>query len=677
MLSFFSEEPIFSFALLLAVILIVPIGFERLRLPGVLGLLVAGIVLGPQGFRLLSSDSQMMMLLSDIGLLYLMFVAGLEIDLAQLHQVKNRSLGFGSFTFLFPLITGIAIGRIFHFDWNASLLLGSLLASHSLMTYPIVRRLGVVSNEAVTVTIGATIFTDIGALVVLAICLGIGTGEFTLLKLLSLLVSLTLYVVLILLGFDRAGREFLRRSGADEGSQFLFLLLAVFLAALGAKLIGVEKIVGAFLTGLAVNDAVGDGPVKEKVVFVGSVLFIPIFFVNIGLLIDLSAFLKSFSSLALAVAIIVGLIGSKWLAAFLAKQCYGYSWREQLTMWSMSVPQVATTLAATLVGNQAGLLSDSVLNSVVMMMLVTATLGPLIVSRVAIGLPLPAAALAEELDNLRFSENPQHRPFLAMVPISNPETEQQLLEMAALLVQPEGGSLVPLSIALVPLHLESQRLAAAVQRSEKLLGRAVAISQALGVRVNPLLRIDERIALGISRAAQEQKANLIVMGWGDRTSLQARLFGNTIDNVFWTAPCPVAVVRLKTSPTNLRQILVPLENLSEASLLRLLLAQRIALANSAPVLALQFWAHPPDRQQRQQFRNQLSQLLSPEMPPIKLQMTVLAENERIKFILKRTISLDLVLLHVERHQTSSVLLSLNDLTNQLLQQLPCSVIVLG
>jgi Kef-type K+ transport system membrane component KefB len=263
-----------------------------------------------------------------------------------LHQVKNRSLGFGSFTFLFPLMTGMAIGRIFHFDWNASLLLGSLLASHSLMTYPIVRRLGVVSNEAVTVTIGATIFTDIGALVVLAICLGIGTGEFTLVKLLSLLVSLALYVVLVLWGFDRAGREFLRRSGADEGSQFLFLLLAVFLAALGAQLIEVEKIVGAFL--------------------------------------------QSFSSLALAAAIIVGLLASKWLAAFSAQLSYGYSWREQLTMWSMSVPQVATTLAATLVGNQAGLLNDSVLNSVVMMMLVTATLGPLIVSRAAVG-PVPCS----------------------------------------------------------------------------------------------------------------------------------------------------------------------------------------------------------------------------------------------------------------------------------------------
>jgi Kef-type K+ transport system membrane component KefB len=619
----------------------------------------------------------MMVLLSDIGLLYLMFVAGLEIDLAQLHQVKERSLGFGSFTFLFPLITGTIVGRVFHFDWNASLLLGSLLASHSLMTYPIVRRLGVVSNEAVTVTIGATIFTDIGALIVLAICLGIGTGEFTLLKLLSLLVSLAIYIVLVLWGFDWAGREFMRRSGADEGSQFLFFLLAVFLAALGAQLIGVEKIVGAFLTGLAVNEAVGEGPVKEKVVFVGSVLFIPIFFVNIGLIIDLSAFLASFSSLALTAAIILGLLASKWLAAFSAKLGYGYSWREQLTMWSMSVPQVATTLAATLVGNQAGLLSDSVLNSVVMMMLVTATLGPLIVSRAAVGLPLPAAELTDELEDLRFSENPDHQPFLAIVPISNPETEQQLLEMAALLVQPQGGSLVPLSIALAPPQLESQRLVASVERSEELLARSVAICEELGVHVKPLLRIDERIAVGISRAAQEQKANLIVMGWGDRTSLQARLFGNTIDNVFWSAPCPVAVVRLKTSPTNLRQILVPLENLSEASLQRLLLAQRIALARGATVLALQFWAHPPAQGQRQQFREQLCRLLSPEMPPIKLQMSVVAENERLKFILKRTIALDLVILHAERHQTSSVFLSLNDLTNQLVQQLPCSVIVLG
>jgi Kef-type K+ transport system membrane component KefB len=176
---FLHEEPIVAFAVLLAIILTVPLFFESLRLPGTIGLLFAGIILGPNGAKILDSESQIMQLLSDIGVLYLMFVAGLEIDLEQFKQVKYRAAGFGSLTFLFPLIAGTSIGRLFGFDWNASILIGSLLASHTLLAYPIVSRLGVVTNEAVTVTIGATIFTDIGALLVLAICLGVNKGDFS------------------------------------------------------------------------------------------------------------------------------------------------------------------------------------------------------------------------------------------------------------------------------------------------------------------------------------------------------------------------------------------------------------------------------------------------------------------------------------------------------------------
>ena len=176
-----------------------------------------------------------MKLLSDIGLVYLMFVAGLEIDMALFRKTKYRSAGFGTFTFLVPLIVGTIVGRIFGFGWNASILIGSLFASHTLLAYPIVSRLGVVGNEAVTVTIGATIFTDIGSLLVLAVCIGINRGNFTIVSFITLLGSLIIYSAIVLFGFDWAGRQFFRRTGDDEGNQFLFVLLAVFLAALGAE----------------------------------------------------------------------------------------------------------------------------------------------------------------------------------------------------------------------------------------------------------------------------------------------------------------------------------------------------------------------------------------------------------------------------------------------------------
>ena len=235
------QEPVFTFALLLGIILLVPPVFEKLRLPGLVGLLAAGVVFGSSGLGLLDSKSETMVLLADIGKIYLMFVAGLEIDMEQFRRTRNRSIVFGAATFAIPLMAGTFIGRIFGFEWNTAVLIGSLLASHTLLAYPIVKRLGVVNDEAVTVTIGATIFTDIGALLVLAVCMGVNQGDFTALDLGRLLGFLIIYALVVLLGLDRLGRAFFRRSKNNEGNQFLFVLLAVFVASVSAQLVGVEK----------------------------------------------------------------------------------------------------------------------------------------------------------------------------------------------------------------------------------------------------------------------------------------------------------------------------------------------------------------------------------------------------------------------------------------------------
>lgn len=377
------------FTILLAVILMVPPIFEKMRLPGLVGLLLAGIILGNDGFNILDPKSETIKLLSEIGKVYLMFVAGLEIDLQQFNQTKQRSIGFGTLTFLVPMIFGLAIGQLFSFSWNASLLIGSLLASHTLLAYPIVSRLGIVRNEAVTVTIGATIFTDTAALFVLAICVGIHQGEFSVFNLIALVLGLAIYSSLVIFGIAKLGKEFFKRSRVEESHQFLFVLLALFLASLGAQLIGVEAIIGAFLAGLAVNQFIGNTSIKEKVEFVGGVLFIPCFFIDMGLLIDIPAFIKTLSSIQLTAAIVIGLISSKFLAALLAKIIYRYNTNEMLMMWSLSLPQVAATLAATLVAYQTvnsqgvRLIGDNVLNSVIVLMLVTSILGPMVTARVA------------------------------------------------------------------------------------------------------------------------------------------------------------------------------------------------------------------------------------------------------------------------------------------------------
>lgn len=669
-----SNEPIVPFAILLVVILVVPIASEKLRLPGLVGLLAAGVALGSNGLNVLQNDAPTMELLSDIGLVYLMFVAGLEVDMEQFRRTKNRSLVFGTFTFLVPLIMGTIVGRSFDFGWNSSILIGSLFASHTLLAYPIISRLGAIANESVIVTIGATIFTDIGALLVLAICVAVNAGDFTIWRLITLVGSLIVYSAVVLFGFDKAGKEFFRRSGDEEGNQFLFVLLAVFLSAVGAQLIGIEKIVGAFLAGLAVNDVVGGGPVKEKVVFVGNVLFIPIFFVDLGLLIDIPAFIKSISTIWLTLAIVSGLIASKFIAALLAKLVYRYKWNEMLTMWSLSLPQVGATLAATLVGYKAGLLTEGVLNSVIVLMLVTATLGPIITSRVAVGL-VPATTPLEPTPDYTGNIAAQGK-FTVVVPVYNPKTEQYLIEMAAILARQTSGRIIPLAIAKSSVHMNAPQVEVALQRSLQLINDAAQLSQQLGVEAEPLLRIDDGVASGITRASREQNASLIVMGWGN-TGIRSRLLGNLIDSVLWASHCPVAVTRLLKSPTNIKRILVPIENLTDQALQPVKFARLLASVNDAQVTLLHICLRRTSATNIAWTRSQLSLMVSKLGLEGQVEINITPDDNIASAIASAAKEYDLVVLHFLQRRTNTGVLAISDVNTQLVTAITGSIVIIG
>lgn len=717
----FSEalrQPVVDFAILLAVILTMPPLFERLKLPGLVGLLFAGVLLGSSVLNLLNSNSETMKLLSDIGKIYLMFVAGLEIDLELFRRTRNRSLGFGLTTFAVPLTTGTIVGRLFGMDWNASILIGSLLASHTLLAYPIVRRLGVVNNEAVTVTVGATIFTDIGALLVLAICVGINKGDFSATSLVTLLLSLAIYATAILFGLDWLGKEFFRRTKNDQGNQFLFVLLALFLTSVGAELIGVEQIVGAFLAGLAVNDVVGNGPVKEKVEFVGSVLFIPIFFVNMGLLLDLQAFMKTLDTIGLTLLIVGGLIGSKFLAAFLLKGLYRYSWQQTLTMWSLSLPQVAATLAAAVVGFQQKIIGESVLNSVILMMLVTSVLGPLITSRTAAKLSpetiervytdtefnssktaSPSVVEGDTLETVPLSTS-QGGEFIAppvsldsdtakgvyplnleqfsvVVPVSNPQTERYLIEMATLVARHEGGRIVPLAIAPAQARMDSLQMDLAVSRSQELLVQAQDLSRELGVEAKPLLRIDFDVASGISHAAREENANIIVLGMSERLGLRARLFGNLTDSVLWSAHCLVLVARLLDSPLSIKRILVPVENLTAWAIRPIRFAQILAETNQAEITLIHVCNPRTEQKRILALRNQLLSLFADLNSQLSVKVLIVPGDNIIAEILKAASTHDLVVLRSQRRRIGADGLAIGEISTPLLKQLSCSVVLFG
>ncbi|BAU65161.1 putative Na+/H+ antiporter [Stanieria sp. NIES-3757] len=687
------HSPIVSFTLLLLVILTLPPIFEKLRLPGLVGLLFAGVVLGSSGLGLLDPKTETIKLLSDIGKIYLMFVAGLEVDLAEFRKSKNRSLTFGIATFLIPLTFGTAIGLLFGMGVNASILIGSLLASHTLLGYPIVNRLGVVNNQAVTVTIGATIFTDIASLLVLAICISIHAGEFTPTSLIIQLVSLGVYAAIVLFGFDWAGKQYFRRTGDEESNQFLFILLAVFLASVGAQLINVDKIVGAFLAGLAVNDVVGRSPVEEKVEFVGSTLFIPCFFVGMGLLLDIPGFIKTLTSdFWLTFAIVAGLITSKFLAAFITKLIYRYSWNEGLTMWSLSLPQVAATLAAALVGLNAGVISNSVFNTVIVLMLVTSILGPVLTDKFARKLTLTnndldteplswnfnsdapthlvnsgflspdiAAELNSETEQLQKASPTSHAGkssladasslFRVIVPIANPQTERYLIEMGALIARQESGVVIPVSIAKAHVQMDDPQLQVAIKRSRGLLQNALAVTEEFAVEAKPVLRIDDDIVHGISRTAKEYRASLIVMGWSGTNRLRSRLFGSVIDSVFWSSHCPVAVMRLVDQPINIHQILVPVKNLTPQTTRIIRFAQIFAEANSAAITLLRVCDRRTPKDDIESFETQLQQTLTYLQPKIDVAVQTIRHNDVSKAIIEQANKYDMVILRSLRRRT--------------------------
>jgi len=327
---------------------------------------------------------------AELGKLLLMFFCGLEINLALFRQTQSRSITFGLLTTLIPLLLGTAVGFSFGYGVIAAIVLGSLLASHTLLASTIVAKLGLTRLEPITVTIRATVLSDTLSLVVFAVCVSSYKTGFSIRGLTLQLVEIVVFFAVVLLGLSRLGAYLLKKVENDEDAYFVLLFAILAVAGLLARLINLPDIVGAFLAGLAVNAAVHDKPAKEKLEFLGNSVFIPIFFIATGFLIDPSVFLHSLvDKFALASSVVLALIAGKWLAVEIAGRLFAYSTAARRTMWSLTLPQVAATLAATLAAfatfNPAGqrLIDRDLLNVVLVLMLTTSILGPVLTDRFA------------------------------------------------------------------------------------------------------------------------------------------------------------------------------------------------------------------------------------------------------------------------------------------------------
>lgn len=353
-------------------------------------------------------------------------------------------------------------------------------------------------------------------------------------------------------------------------------------------------------------------------------------------------------------------------------------------MWSLSLPQVAATLAAALVGFQVGLLTESVFNGVIVLMLVTSILGPVLTARFASQLPIPTTGLETVSSDIwwesqaELSDDPQalfeekKQPLTIVVPISNPLTERYLIEMAALLARHEAGRIVPLSIMKAHVNMDEPQLTIALRQSQRSLRRALEIAREFKVEAVPETRIDDDVAEGISRTAREQNASLIVMGWSETMGLRARLFGNVIDRVFWSSHCPVAVMRLLDEPVKLRRILVPVKNLTPQALRPVQFAQLFAATNHGEITLLHICDRRTAPEQNEEFESALRQVLSPANISIK----IASHDDIAQVILQAAPAFDLVVLRSMRRRTVAGL-AVSDVTTEVIKELTCSLVMFG
>ena len=381
----FTLPSLAKFALVLVMLVAIPRLCRRLHIPAPVGLLIGGVIVGPYVLDIFGAVRPVVDFLAELGKLLLMFFAGLEIDLALFRRARNRSIALGIATTMFPLMLGTVAGLSFGYAAIPAVVIGSLLASHTLLGLTAVSRHGLGNLEPVTIAVGATVMSDTLSLVVFAVCVSIYTTGFSPTGVALLLAQIIGYIMLVLFGLSRLGAYVLKKVENEEDAYFVVMLSIMTIAGVLAAAIQLPDIVGAFLAGLAVNASARDAPASAKLQFLGKSLFIPIFFVVTGFLVNPITFVYGTLENFLLVASIIGaLLVGKEMAARGVGLAFGYNRNERLTIWSLTLPQVAATLAATLVAHQTfsadgeRLLDDRMLNVVLVLVFTTSILGPLL-----------------------------------------------------------------------------------------------------------------------------------------------------------------------------------------------------------------------------------------------------------------------------------------------------------
>ncbi len=522
------DNPVLFFSVILLIILLAPIILKRLNIPGIIGLIISGVIIGPHGFNVLENNFAMK-LFSTIGLLYIMFIAGLELDLNEFKANKNKSLVFGFFTFIIPLAIGFPamyylLGYWYDFDFNASFLTASMFATHTLVAYPIVSRLGVSKNQAVAITVGGTILTDTAVLIVLAIIVGNHKGTLDQAFWIQLGISLLIFSAIMFLLIPRIAKWFFKKLESEKHAHYIFVLAVVFFAAFLAEVAGIEAIIGAFVAGLALNPLIpNSSALMNRVEFIGNSLFIPFFLVSVGMLVDVSVILQGWEGIVVALVLSIVALFGKWIAAWITQIIYKYTGAQRQLIFGLSGGHAAATLAVILVGYREGILDDGILNGTIILILITCVVASFAAEKSA-----KKIALTEENDtNVESLKTSTELSEQIILPVSDMSAVESLLDFALIIKEKKKKNPISL-LSVVPNNSEAE---VNLIKKKKDLEKYVDQGAAAETDVNIISTIDFNHSSGIARITKETSADIVIMKWPEKGGIFDYIFGDKMGNI--------------------------------------------------------------------------------------------------------------------------------------------------
>ena len=545
------SSPGLIFLIVLAIILLVPMLLNRIKIPHVIGMIIAGMVVGPYGFNVLARDMSFEVF-GQVGLLYLMFLAGVEIDMYHLKRNLKRGIVFGLFTFFVPLLLGAVSAAIFlKFNAITAVLMASMFAAHTLLAYPIVSRFGLTTNRAVVIAVAGTIFTVLGSLMVLAGTVSVARyGELGIGELARLLGGLVAYCLGVVYVYPRVTRWYFKHYN-DTIAQFVYILAMVFLSAETAAWIGLEGVFGAFFAGIVLNRFIpARSALMGRIEFVGNALFIPYFLIGVGMLINVRALVAGWDSLYMAAVMSATAMAGKWLAAFLTQRVFKMLPVERSMMYQLSNAHTAVALAVVTIGLKIGIFPEPVLDGTVVMILVTCTVSS-----------LGTARAAQRLKELTMSDtaivdDEENRKKLAavntLIPVVNPLSATELVSLALMMhdVRPGGHN------HFFALHVRNDNSASSRAVGQNSLDIAEQAAASVDVPLKTIERYDLNFVTGVLNTMEERDINEVVIGLHRRTAVIDSFFGEKLTQLLKATYRMLVISRCYIPVNTMRRLVV-------------------------------------------------------------------------------------------------------------------------